>query len=233
MSITYELLESGVAVLTFDDGKANALSPSSLTTLSNLLDRCAEEANSVVLVGREGVLSAGFDLKIMTSGGEAAAGLVTQGCNVLLKLYEHPQPVVIASPGHAVAGGAVLMLCGDHRVSAEGDYKIGLNEVRIGLPMPIFVSELVRERVTRSSFVAATLFATIYSPEEALSIGLVDELCAVDQVRERAIERATELAKLPAGAYASTKRSIRGTLITHVRATLEDDMVRVIADGDF
>ena len=150
MSITYELLESGVAVLTFDDGKANALSPSSLTTLSNLLDRCAEEANSVVLVGREGVLSAGFDLKIMTSGGEAAAGLVTQGCNVLLKLYEHPQPVVIASPGHAVAGGAVLMLCGDHRVSAEGDYKIGLNEVRIGLPMPIFVSELVRERVTRS-----------------------------------------------------------------------------------
>ncbi len=226
-------LRDDVAVLQLDDGKANALSPHVLTALSSALERAKEEAKSVVIAGRPGVFCAGFDLKIMGSGGKAAIELVMAGCEVLLQLYEHPQPVVAACTGHAMAGGAALLLCCDHRVGVEGDFSIGLNEVRIGLPMPIFISELARDRLARTAFLPATLGAKVHSPAMAVSAGFLDELENADDVMAKALKRAASLAELPTNAYASTKRSLHDPLITHVRATLEDDMRRVVADGAF
>lgn len=225
--------QDGVAVIHLDDGKANALSPKVLTDLSECLNRAEKEAQAVVIVGRPGTFCAGFDLKIMGSGASAATELVVTGCNMLLRLYEHPQPVVAACTGHAVAGGAAMLLCCDHRVGAEGDFSVSLNEVRIGLPMPIFISELARDRLNRSAFMQATLGARVHSPSMAVAVGFLDELETADSVLPKALHRARSLAELPASAYASTKLSIRGPLVAHVRSTLEDDMRRVVRDGAF
>ncbi|MEM6954827.1 MAG: crotonase/enoyl-CoA hydratase family protein [Myxococcota bacterium] len=225
-------LEDEVAVLDFDDGKANALTPAALTSLTEGLVRAKDEASAVVIAGRPGRFCAGFDLKIMGSGAEAAVALVTTGCNALLNLYEHPQPVVAACTGHAMAGGAVLLLCSDHRVGAEGDFSIGLNEVKIGMPVPIFVSELARERLSTTARNPAILMSRVYSPAAAAACGFLDELTSPESVVPQAIARAQQLAEgLDAAAFASTKKSLRDPLIQHVRGTLDDDMKRVVRDG--
>ena len=224
-------IRDGVAVLRMDDGKANALSPAMLTSLSVGLERAQAEARAVVIAGREGRFCAGFDLKIMGSGPQAATELVRTGCDFFMQLYEHPQPVVLACTGHAMAGGAVMLLCGDLRVGAAGEHRIGLNEVAIGLPLPAFVSELARDRLSRRAFQAATVCATIYGPAEAAEVGYLDRVVPPEKVLEEAEAEARRLAALPGAAFASTKRSIRGPLVAEVRATVDDDLERVMRDG--
>ncbi|MEM9070930.1 MAG: crotonase/enoyl-CoA hydratase family protein [Myxococcota bacterium] len=224
------VLQDRVAVISIDDGKANALSPAVLTGLAEALDWAESNANAVVIAGRKGRFCAGFDLKLMTSGPKAAGELVKSGAELLMRLYEHPQPVVIACTGHAMAGGAVMLLCADVRIGASGDFKIGLNEVAIGMPMPVFVSELARERLERRALVLATLGASIVDPATAAEIGFLDRVVDEEEVRDAAFAEAARLAKLPKAAYASTKRSIRSPVIAHIRATFEDDLARVIQD---
>ncbi|MFK8000178.1 MAG: crotonase/enoyl-CoA hydratase family protein [Polyangiales bacterium] len=231
-SIRFDLQDE-VAVIYLDDQKANALTPATLTDLTNALTRAQKEAKAVVLVGRPGRFSAGFDLKIMGSGADAATALVKTGCDFFMGLYGHPQPVVAACTGHAIAGGAALLLCSDHRVGTEGEFSIGFNEVKIGLPMPLFISELAQERLARNVLCSATLLARTFSPTEAVAAGFLDEITAPDELVATSIARAKDLARLPANAYASTKRSLRGPFISHIRASLDDDMERVVADGSF
>lgn len=218
-----------VAVIRMDDGKANALSPAMLTGLAEALEQAASKARAVVLTGREGRFSAGFDLKIMSSGPEAARELVLAGCETVLRLYEHPQPVVVAATGHAIAGGAVLLLAGDVRLGAKGPYQVWLNEVAIGLPMPLFVSELARERLARELLVQATLLATPFDPERAVTAGFLDATIDGAMLLDEACATAAKLAELPSKAYALTKRSLREVLVSEVRATLNDDLDRVFA----
>ena len=115
----------------------------------------------------------------------------------------------------------------------EGEFAIGFNEVKIGLPMPLFISGLARQRLTRTSFCGATLLAQLYSPTEAVSAGFLDEVAVPDDVVAKSIAKAKALSALPANAYASTKQSLRGAFIADIRATLDSDMDRVIADGTF
>ncbi len=223
-------LQDDVAIITMDDGKANALSPPMIASLASALDRAEKTAKAVVLRGRAGRFCAGFDLKIMGSGAGAATELVKSGAELLIRIYEHPQPVVAACTGHAMAGGALLLLCSDIRLGVEGDFKIGLNEVAIGMPMPVFASELARERLDRRALVAATAGATIYDPERAVEVGYLDRVVAAESLDGLATREALRLARLPAGAYASTKRSLRAPFVAHVRATLEEDLTRVMQD---
>lgn len=227
--LTFEK-EGDVAIITMDDGKANALNPAMLTALGGALDRAREEAKAVVLSGREGRFCAGFDLKIMMQGPKAATDLVSTGAEVMIQLYEHPQPVVAACTGHAMAGGALLLLTSDVRIGAAGDFKIGLNEVAIGLPLPVFASELAHERLRRDAFIEATLLARVFDPESAAEVGYLDRVVPPGDLRAAAITEASRLGKHPAKAYASTKRSLRAPLIAHVRATHEDDLKRVARD---
>ena len=228
-SIVTTTFRDDVAIIRMDDGKANALSPAMLTGLAEGLELAASRARAVVLTGRAGRFSAGFDLKIMTSGAEAARALVTAGCETVLRLYEHPQPVVVAATGHAIAGGAVLLLAADLRLGAKGAYQCWLNEVAIGLPMPLFVSELARERLARERLVQATLLASPFTPEQAVSVGFLDGLVDEETLLDEACAAAAKLAELPARAYAVTKRSLREVLVNEVRATLNDDLDRVFA----
>ncbi|MBW2455504.1 MAG: crotonase/enoyl-CoA hydratase family protein [Deltaproteobacteria bacterium] len=225
-AVRYELRGS-VAVLQMDDGKANALSHSLIDELLAALDRAEKEATAVLLTGRPGKLCAGFDLRTMMSGVQAARDLVTHGAEMYLRLYEFPAPVVVVCTGHAMAGGAVLLLTADTRLGADGPFKIGLNEISIGMPLPLFVQELARDRLATAHRVAATIQATIYDPASAVEVGFLDRVVAPDELADEAMKVATELAKLPAEAHGLTKQRMRAPVADRVRATLAEDMARI------
>ena len=122
-------LDDTVAVLTFDDGKANAYSHDALAAIGEGLDRAEQEATAVLLAGRPGKFSAGFDLSVMTAGDEPMRALVSAGAQLALRVFTFPMPVVAACTGHGLAMGAIMLLVCDARVGADGPFKIGLNEV--------------------------------------------------------------------------------------------------------
>ena len=217
-------LEDSVAHITMDDGKANALSPGLIGALASAFERAREEANAVVLIGRAGRFSAGFDLRVMMSGPEAARALVLAGAEMMMAVFEHPQPVIGACTGHAIAGGALLLSTCDRRIGARGEYMIGLSEITKGMPVPIFAHELARARLDPRQLQRAVLESHMYAPEAALDAGWLDELVAPEELVQRAHAEARRIAKQPSGAFAQTKKSLRGELIRHVRATIDQNL---------
>jgi enoyl-CoA hydratase len=222
-------LEGDVAVLTMDDGKANALSHEMIGALRKALDRAEGEAGAVALLGRAGRFCAGFDLAVMGGGPEAARELVTAGAELLLRLYEFPRPTVIGAGGHALAAGALLLCAADTRIVARGDFKIGLNEVAIGMSLPIFGVELARDRLSKRHYTAAVLQARLYDGDGAVDAGFADRAVAPDAVARAAIDAAQALSQLSRGAYAGTKQKARAATVARIRESLAEDMARITA----
>jgi enoyl-CoA hydratase len=216
-----------VAVLHFDDGKANVFSFDSIGELHRALDRAGDEAGAVLLVGRPGRFSAGFDLATMRSGPEGVRGLVTAGAELFLRMFEFSRPVVAACTGHALAAGALALLASDARIGARGDFKIGLNEVSIGMSLPVFAFELARQRLSKRHFQQATIQAQMYTPDEAVDAGFLDRAVEPDSLLDEALAEAGRLAKLPQPAFANTKAATRATAIAYIRETLDDDMKKM------
>ncbi len=220
--LKYELREN-VAVLTMDDGRANALGHPMIDAIGAALDRAEREARAVLLLGRENRFCAGFDLKVMASGREHVTPLVTAGAHLLLKLYTHPLPIVIGCTGHALAAGGLLLLSADLRIGAEGDFKIGLPEVAIHMTLPIFGIELARDRLARNHFTTAVTQARVYNPIEAVQVGYLDQTAPSGTLAEVAFARASELAGLPQPAFRNTKLKERAATVKLIRDTLDDD----------
>jgi enoyl-CoA hydratase len=218
-------LEDDVLVVRLDDGKANALSHDRIDLLHTVLDRAAVEATSICFIGRPGVFSGGFDLKVMQSGPDAATGLVGAGGELLMRLYVHPQPTVAAVTGHALAAGVLMVLACDTRIGASDvDAKIGLNETAIGMSLPEFASVLAAERLTPREYTRATIQARIYDPASAVTAGYLDEVVPAAELEAVAIGEARRLGQLSAAAYGATKRRQREDVATGVLERLSDDL---------
>jgi enoyl-CoA hydratase len=224
--IDYTLSEK-TALIRMDDGKANALSYAMMDEVEEALNRAEREASAVVLAGRPGRFCAGFDLREMMKGADSARALVTRGADFLLRLYLFPRPLVVACSGHALAGGALTVLTGDLRLGAQGAFRVGLNEVQIGMPVPILAMELARDRLAPRALQEATLFARIYAPDEAVEAGYLDRVVDEAALLEEATREATRLAALPGDAYARTKTILRERTVNYVRQNLEMDMIRL------
>jgi enoyl-CoA hydratase len=225
--LTYAL-DGSTAVVTMDDGKANALSNEMIDQLLAALTRAETEAKAMVLAGRPERFCAGFDLKVMMSGPANATALLTRGSELLLRLYEAKVPLVIACTGHALAGGALVVLTGDLRIAAAGAFKIGLNEVSIGLPVPVLAMELARDRLVKPELDRAMLMATIYNPEEAQLAGYIDAVVAPGEVIATATAEAAKLGAFSQQAFRATKQRLRGATIKHIRATMAEDMATLL-----
>ena len=217
-------LDATTAVVRMDDGKANALSEAMIEALLGALDRAEKEASAMILVGRAGRFCAGFDLRVMMSSPEAAKGLLERGAHLLMRLYGATLPLVVACTGHALAGGALVLLTGDTRVGAAGEFRIGLNEVSIGMPVPVLAMELARDRLLPTELGRATLQAHSYGPEDAAKAGYLDVVVAPDDVLTRAKEEATRLTALARPAFRATKTRLRGKTIAHILATFDEDV---------
>jgi enoyl-CoA hydratase len=224
-------IEDGVAVLRFDDGKANVLSFAAIDALDAALDRAEAEASAVCIVGREGKLCAGFDLSVMSDGPDAARGLVAKGGELLMRIYQHPQPVVVAVTGHALAAGALLLLSCDVRIGADVPAKIGLNETSIGMPLPLFAIALAEDRLARTALVPATLGAHIYDPHGAVEVGYLDRVVSLDALADEAIAEARRLGAYSTRAYAQTKEVLRAGTLERVREGGEADLARFTVEA--
>jgi enoyl-CoA hydratase len=208
MTIT-TTVEDGVLVVALDDGKMNAVSHALVDGLNAALDQAAAEAGAVCIVGNAKALSAGFDLSVMQGGDlDAMGALVNAGGELLLRLFRHPQPTVVAVTGHALAAGALMVLACDTRIGIAGaSAKIGLNETTIGMALPPFAVELATARLSKRHLTRAAIQAEIYDHDGAVGAGYLDRVEA--DVVPAAKAEAARLATLPAAAYAGTKASLR------------------------
>ena len=222
-------LEGTTAIVTLDDGKANALSYPMIDALLEALARAEREASALVLTGRPGRFCAGFDLKVMMAGPDAARQLLTRGAELLMKLYGTPLPLVVACTGHAIAGGALVVLTGDVRLGAAGAFRLGLNEVSIGLPVPMLAMELARDRLAPAALPRATLGAQMYAPDEAVTAGYLDAIAPAEELAAHAAAEAARLGALSRLAYRATKERLRGATIARITGSLDADMARLLA----
>jgi len=212
--------QDDIATVTMDDGKANAFGPTMIAALGDALERANSDAKVLLIKGRPGVFCAGFDLKEMSKGDDARQAMVNSGAELLLKLYLHPQPIVVASGGHALAAGALLLLCGDYRIGQQGEFKIGLNETAIGMTMPTFGIEMARDRLGSEHLTQAVLNAQLYSPDEALTVNYLDQVATPESFDQVIEGRLKSLLALDSKAYAGSKLGIRGAVGQRIRASL-------------
>tara|TARA_B100000035_G_scaffold101752_1_gene86277 strand:- start:962 stop:1621 length:660 start_codon:yes stop_codon:yes gene_type:complete len=213
-------LQDKVAVIGLDDGKANAVGHDFVDAMSEGLDKAEREAGAVVITGRDGVFSAGFDLKELAKGEQQRTDLVNRGAAMLLRLFSLPQPVVVASAGHAIAAGALVLLAADTRLGAAGDFKYGLNETAIGMSLPPFGMEMAKCRLSKRHQTQAIIQAQLYDPDAAQQVGYLDQVVAADALEAQALEQAAALAELPGEAYAGTKLAVRRDYIDRIAASL-------------
>ena len=219
-------LDGDVAVIDFDDGKANVLTHAVIGQLHDALSRAeADGAKAVALIGRPGRFSAGFDLAVMTAGPDQARDLLRAGAELALRIYLFPIPVVIGSTGHALAMGAILLMAADVRIGADGPFKVGLPEVEIGMPLPRFAVELARDRLSRRHLVAATQHAVVTTPAEAVDVNFLDRVVAPDEVEAATLAAAHDLAdRLQPAPFVMTRQNTRGETEAGIRAGLDADM---------
>jgi enoyl-CoA hydratase/carnithine racemase len=220
--VTYDLADA-VATITMDDGKRNVLSLAMLDALGDALDRAAADRATVVLAGRSGVFSAGFDLRVLAGGGPDGYRMVRSGFELAERLLGFPTPVVVACTGHAIAMGAFLLLAGDHRLGAAGDWKIGVTEVALGITMPFFGIEICRQRLAPAWFHRAVINAEVFGPDDATAAGFLDRVVPAGALADEARRVALGLATLDAGVHAATKRRARAHALDAVRAAIEAD----------
>lgn len=219
MSISLEISDD-IAVITLDDGRANAIDPPWLNEFLETFEQAEQGAKAIVIAGREGVFSGGFNLKWMpTASAEEIGGLLDSAGELVCRVYGSPRPVVAACTGHAIAMGLFLLLCCDTRIGAAGEFKFGANETLNGMNLPVFAQEMCKARLDPSKLTLLVTQSYMYGPDEAVGFGALDRVVEPDAVLETARSIAGQLAQLPGGAYHFNKLAIRQGTIDRIRAT--------------
>ena len=223
-SVHYEFGD-GVAVIRIDDGKRNALSPDVLRGIYAAFDKAEADKAAVILTGREGVFSAGFDLKVMQRGGMNAIRMLGLGYGLTARVLAYPYPVIAACNGHVMAMGVFLLLSADYTIGSRGDFKISANEVAIGMTMPRVAAAMLEHRLEPAAYQRAVTLAQFFDVESATHAGFFDELVDPEDLTERAGELAQQLLQLDSHAHTVSKRRIRKRLIRKIRRSRPLDLL--------
>ena len=213
----------GIGWIDLDDGKVNVMTCQMQDEIAAAFEQ-AERDNAVVVVrGRPGVFSAGFDLNVLKEGAQESADMVIGGFELAYTVMKHPRPVVMACTGHAIAMGVFLLMAGDYRIGINGTSKLTANEVAIGLTLPHAATELLRHRMTPSGFQRSALLAETFSSRSAAEVGILDEVCPKELFEDRVAEIAGSLAALDEDAQTSTKRRTREPSLHALAAAIARD----------
>lgn len=221
-------IANGVAWLTLDDGKVNALSTEMLGEIAAALDAAEAAGTVVVLRGRDGMFSAGFDLKTFKKGPEPTVAMLRAGAEVIVRLLTFPRPVLTVCTGHAYPAGAFLMMSSDVRFCVTGDWRIGMNEVAIGLTLPWFAIELARHRLTPPGFARLTTGA-LFPPEDAQRFGYVDRLLPPGELDDAVRAEVERLRALDMPSFAATKARVNEVAVRAIREAIEAELKTVAA----
>ena len=225
--ISYQL-EDGIATLTLSNGKVNAISPEVIAAFNAALDRAEQDRAIVIVTGQPGILSGGYDLKVMTSGPQNAVNLVAAGSTLARRMLAHPYPIIVACPGHAVAKGAFILLSADYRIGVEGPFNIGLNEVQIGMTMHHVGIELARDRLRKSAFHRSVINGEMFDPQGAVEAGFLDKVVPVGELMVVANAVAQQMKKINMTAHRNTKLKVRKALLETLDAAIELDKQHLV-----
>ncbi len=217
-------IKDGVALIALDDGKANALGAAMWTALNTALDEAEAADAIVILTGRDGMMSGGFDLKEMGGGPEDALELTSKGSKFARRIMAHPRPVIMAAPGHTIAMGAFLALACDYSMIKEGEYKVGLNETLIGMTMHNFGIAMGRYHLANNYFNRCVINGEIFSPKGAMHAGFFDRVVPAEQW-PMAIPMAGQMfGQLNAKAFRETKLRSRKEIFKLLDQAIIDDL---------
>ena len=221
--------EENYAIIAINNGKANAISHEVVAGLNAGLDKASKENKVVILTGKTGIFSAGFDLKVMMASPESDKELVTKGSQLSNRMLSFPQPIIVAFSGHAIAKGAFLLLSADYRIGVVGDFKIGLNEVMIGMTMHNAGVAIAKARLSEVYLNRSVNNAEIYSSKDAITAGFLDVIVPEDQLIATAIKAAEMSAKLNKKAHAETKLRVRKEHLEALATAIDLDTKGTIA----
>lgn len=215
-----------VSTIVMDDGKANVMSPAMLSALYTAFDD-AERADGLVLFSSGGKhFSGGFDLSVLATGThQEKVEMLKAGAELALRILSFPRPVITLCQGNALPMGAFLLLASDVRIAADGPYRIGLNEVMIGLTLPYFAIEIARQRLTPAYFNRALMTGEMFEPQEAAIAGFFDRVVAPESMGDVVAETLLALSKIDYAAHAATKARARKGAIDAVRAAIDAELV--------
>ena len=220
--VTYQS-EDNFVVITIKNGKANAISHEVIHGLNRSLDKAQQENKVVILTGQNGIFSAGFDLKVMTKSSESAKELVIKGSKLSLRMLSFHQPIIVLCSGHAIAKGAFLLLSSDYRIGVAGDFKIGLNEVMIGMTMHHAGIAIAKARLSEVYLNRSVNNAEIYNPKEAIKAGFLDVIVPEKELLSTAIKVAEMFSKLNKKAHFETKLKVRKTHLKDLEKAIDLD----------
>lgn len=216
--------EGGIATLSMDDGKANVMSVHMLQALNEALDKALADKAVVLLTGRAGMFSGGFDLGVFKRDKAELVQMLEAGARITERLLSFPRPVVMACTGHAIAMGAFLLLCGDVRVGVDQGARFQANEVRTGMTLPFFAIETCRQRLSPVGLQQTLVTATPFTPLQALAIGFLDELATPDAVLAAARIRAEDMLTLHPQAFAASKLRVKRSTLATLQAAIAEDV---------
>jgi len=205
-------------IIKMDDGKANAFSFEMIKQVNAALDKAEEDGVVVIFTGRDGKFCAGFDLETMMGGGADRERLLIEGFKVSYRLMNYARPVILACSGHALALGAVLLLSCDYRLSEDNKSKLGLNEIAIGVEMPPYGVDLVRERVALPHQIPALANSVLYAPNDAVAAGFIDKIVPEGSLMEQAEQLAEMVSKIDMKAHVAAKRGLRSDFLNKHKA---------------
>ena len=212
-----------IATITITNGKVNAISHQVIEELNAAFDQAEEAGAVVILTGQPGILSGGFDLKTMQKSMVDAMALVTEGSKLTRRMLAFPTPIITACSGHAVAKGTFLLLCSDYRIGIAGSFKLGLNEVAIGMTMHHAGIEMARGRMPINFFNRSVINAEMFGPEGAIEAGILDRVVAAESLMDEARALAEDYKKLNMKAHHGTKLKVRKSLLDAMDAAIEID----------
>ena len=221
--VTYQS-EENYAIITINNGKANAISHQVISELNKCLDKAEGEQKVVILTGTPGIFSGGFDLKVMKESPKSALELVTKGSNLSLRMLSFPMPIIAACNGHAIAKGAFLLLSTDYRIGTEGDFKIGLNEVLIGMTMHYAGIAIAKSRLSEVYLNRSVNNGEIFDPKNAVKAGFLDTIVPQDLLLPTSIKIANMFAQVNKKAHAETKLKVREVHLKSLEKAIELDL---------
>lgn len=216
--------EEKYVLITINNGKANAISHEVIDGIHSGLDLAEENKKIVILTGTEGIFSGGFDLKVMKSSPKNALELVTKGSRLSIRMLSFPLPIITACNGHAIAKGAFLLLSSDYRIGASGDFKIGLNEVLIGMTMHYAGIAIAKARLSEVFLNRSVNNAEIYNPETAVTAGFLDKIVPEKNVLPTAIKVAELFYQLNFNAHKETKLKVRANHLENLKKAIALDL---------
>jgi enoyl-CoA hydratase/carnithine racemase len=200
--------QGDITVIRLDHGVTNAINPEMLAELDLALVRARENSRGLMLAGGDKFFSIGFDLPVLLKLDRPEFTEFWRSFNrTFIDIYTLPIPTVCALTGHAVAGGAVLSLAPDFRIGASGNKQIGLNEIRLGIPVPYSTDLVLRQLVGDRAATDMIYSGDFITTSEAMKFGLVDEVTEMDSVEQRALEKLQTLAAQPQPAFVAIKQN--------------------------